>query len=69
MLLGVCATLFIAPISHAAMTIEEGQLLLLKGDYPAAITAAEEGLRANEGDADWTLVRAEALSEVGRYKE
>jgi tetratricopeptide (TPR) repeat protein len=52
-----------------AATIEEAQQLVLRGDYPAAIAAAEEGMRDNQRDADWPLVRAEALREVGRYKE
>ncbi len=69
MLLGVCSTLLLAPISHAAMPIEEGRQLLLKGEYAAVITAAEKALRENQGDADWTLVRAAALGEGGRYKE
>jgi tetratricopeptide (TPR) repeat protein len=67
-MVGCLATLHLAPLFGAA-TIEEAEQLLLHGDYPAVIAAAEAGMKENAGDAEWPLVRAEALGAIGRYKE
>jgi len=67
-LVGGLATLHLAPL-FGAPTIEEAQQFLLRGDYPATFTAAETAMRENPSDAEWPLVRAEALGKVGRYKE
>jgi tetratricopeptide (TPR) repeat protein len=67
-MVGCLATLHLASVL-GAVTFEEAQQLLLRGDYPATIAAAEEGMRENQSDTEWPLVRAEALGKIGRYKE
>src|SRR5258708_5822817 len=67
-LVGALAALHLASGLGAA-TLEEAQQLLLRGDYPATIAAAEEGLKENQSDAEWPLLRAEALGKTGHYQE
>ncbi len=67
-LFGVFATLHLAA-ALGAITVEEAQQLLLHGDYATTIAAAEEGMKENQSDMEWPLVRAEALGKVGRYTE
>jgi len=63
------AALLFAHAARAAVFLEEARELMAHGDYSAAITAAEQGMRESGQDADWALLRAEALAEVGRYQE
>ena len=67
--LGCFGALLFAPATEAAVSLDEARQLVARGDYPGAIAAAEQAMRENAPDADWPLLRAEALAEVGRYQE
>ncbi len=53
---------------HAA-TLEEAQKLLLGGDYAGTAAAAEAGMKSDEHNLDWPLLRAQAQGAIGRYAE
>jgi len=67
-LIGAAVTLHLAS-GLGAVTIDDAQQLLLHGDYPAVIAAAEAAMTASPNDAEWPILRGEALGKVGRYKE
>jgi tetratricopeptide (TPR) repeat protein len=67
--IGCIAALLFAPATQAVVTLEEARQLVVHGDYPGAIAVAEQAMRGNGADADWALLRGEALAEVGRYQE
>jgi len=67
-LIGAVVTLHLAS-GVGAVTIDDAQQLLLRGDYPAVIAAAEEAMTASPNDAEWPILRGEALGKIGRYKE
>jgi tetratricopeptide (TPR) repeat protein len=68
-IVGCIATLFFAPAAKASVTPEKARQMMVHGEYAGAIAAAEQAMREKGPDADWPLVRAEALAEVGRYQE
>jgi tetratricopeptide (TPR) repeat protein len=68
-IIGCVAALLFVSAAEGAPTLEEARQLAVHGDYSGAIAAAEQATRENGPDADWPLVRAEALAEVGRYQE
>src|ERR1051325_3607418 len=66
---GCLAWLLFPSASFAAVTLEAAQQLLLGGDYAAVITVSDEAMRGNPADSEWPLLRAAALTQVGRYSE
>lgn len=68
-MLGCLLVLLWPTLAGAAVTLEEAQKLFLRGDYAGAISASEAAMREDQSEPDWPLLRAEALGEVGRFKD
>jgi tetratricopeptide (TPR) repeat protein len=56
-------------LSASGATLDETRAWILKGEYAAAITAASAGIADEPAQPEWPLLKAEALSAVGRYAE
>ncbi len=49
--------------------LDDARKLLLTGKYPEAITAAERGVKEEEGSEDWRLLLVQSHMAVGQYSQ